>query len=111
MFFAGIVIDGMTSILGSHNWSASGLTRNSESSVLVRSQKVAGVFGRCFAEAWSKGNGVTGVAERQRRVASRRRKLVTLGRDHHRITTEKCYPFIRQSCLIISGSLQKTGTS
>ena len=66
-----VVVDGTTSILGSHNWSASGLTRNSESSVLVRSRDVAAVFGRCFAEAWSKGNGVTGVVERQRREAEK----------------------------------------
>jgi phosphatidylserine/phosphatidylglycerophosphate/cardiolipin synthase-like enzyme len=66
-----VVLDGATSILGSHNWSASGLTRNSESSVLVRSKDVAAVFGRCFADAWSKGNGVTGVVERQRREAEK----------------------------------------
>lgn len=66
-----VIIDGTTSILGSHNWSASGLTRNSESSVLVRSRDVAAVFGRCFAEAWSRGNAVTGVLDRQRREAEK----------------------------------------
>lgn len=66
-----VVIDDATSILGSHNWSSSGLMRNSESSVLVRSEETAAAFGRLFEEMWSKGNGVTGVAERQRREAKK----------------------------------------
>lgn len=66
-----VLIDGFTSILGSHNWSSSGLRTNSESSVLVRSGDVAAEFGRLFDEIWSSGNCVAGPAERRRREARR----------------------------------------
>jgi phosphatidylserine/phosphatidylglycerophosphate/cardiolipin synthase-like enzyme len=68
-----VVIDGETSILGSHNWSLSGLRRNSESSVLLRSKGAAAEYERCFAEAWAGGNAPTGAAVRLRRETTRRR--------------------------------------
>ena len=43
-----IIIDGYITILGSHNWTYTAFQRNNESSVLIKSRKVAQKFIRYF---------------------------------------------------------------
>ncbi len=43
-----IIIDGNTTILGSHNWTYTAFQRNNESSILIKSSKVAQEFLRYF---------------------------------------------------------------
>ena len=43
-----IIIDGMTTIVGSHNWSYSAINFNNEASVVIISRRVASAFKRHF---------------------------------------------------------------
>ncbi len=49
-----VIVDGMISIVGSHNWTLASAKTNIESSVLIRSERVAGEYSRYFQNKFSR---------------------------------------------------------
>ncbi len=48
----GIVIDSETVVVGSHNWSSAGVTRNRDASLVFRDAEVAQYFEKVFLYDW-----------------------------------------------------------
>ena len=61
-----VLIDGKTALVGSHNWSLAALSYNYESSVLVRSEKVAEELTRYFMSLWTKAYSAKAVMARRK---------------------------------------------
>lgn len=51
-----MVVDGREVLVGSPNWSYNAMLRNRESAVVVKSEEIAGEFGRIFENDWEKGS-------------------------------------------------------
>jgi phosphatidylserine/phosphatidylglycerophosphate/cardiolipin synthase-like enzyme len=49
----GIIVDGRRVLVGSHNWSGPGTTRNRDASLLFDDEQIAGYFQKVFLHDWT----------------------------------------------------------
>ncbi len=50
----GIIVDGKKVLVGSHNWSALGVTLNRDASLIFDDAEIAGYFAHVFEEDWAR---------------------------------------------------------
>ncbi|HVE70146.1 MAG TPA: phospholipase D-like domain-containing protein [Thermoanaerobaculia bacterium] len=55
----GMIVDGKRVLIGSHNWSASGVTLNRDASLIIHDADVAGYYAQAFEVDWERANPVT----------------------------------------------------
>lgn len=55
----GIVVDGRQVLVGSHNWSQSGVTTNRDASLIIDDARAANYYARVFETDWARSSRLT----------------------------------------------------
>lgn len=55
----GMIVDGQRVLIGSHNWSAPGVTLNRDASLLFDDERIAAYYGEAFEIDWARSSAVT----------------------------------------------------